>query len=227
MGTLKLSQLEDEIRSNLGSRTDLDNRLVTFINWAQEQIARPRQGIRELKDLDSSVSTTADQETVTLPSGTRSVFSIRLMDGTSSRKLTFVPERKYDQWVASPTSYATAASSHYSPWGNTLYLWRVPDAAYTLKIRREIWPTALSDHDDTLDFVGLDECVCELATAKAFRSLKMHKEAKEHLAIAGLILRDYDRGYHSPHPDEEYKPEYSIGDSQLDYWVDPFVRRAP
>ena len=141
MGTMTLTNMEDEIRYNLGSRTDLDSRLVTFVNWAQEEIAR-QHAFRELEDEDTSQSTSDGGTTLNHPTGIKDLISIKVYDGTLSRKLIYVPGRKFDGLVPKPDEYSEGRPTHYYSWGDKFYLWRIPDAVYSTAIKYIAWPTA-------------------------------------------------------------------------------------
>jgi hypothetical protein len=229
MGTMTGAQLEAEIKANLGNRTDLDSRLYTFLNWAQIEIAR-KLYLRELETITASFSTVADQDYIAQPGFLRDLISFRLMDGTSSRKLTWIPRRVYDDWCPSPSSVTTARSTHFTAWAGVFYLWRIPDAAYATKMIHTNWPTPFTAASTSAsDIDELDELIVILATVKAFRSLK-DIEAKIIITYkndAKAIMRDakaYDKGLHV---DEEVKAYYTANASGGDYWTNPFIQASP
>lgn len=225
MGTMTLTQLENEIRYNLGSRTDLDSRLVTFLNWAQEEIAR-QHTFRDMENLDTSQSTVADQDYINHPTSIKDLISIRLLDATRSRKLVYVPERRFDHLVPKPDEYSTGRPSHYFSWGTKFYLWRIPDAAYSVKIRYVKWPTALSGGGDTSDFDNLDEGLVKLATAKALQSIEAPGERiRRWSAFAGKIISQAIVHDLKRFTDEAIQGDYRMYQSGPDYWKDPFVTR--
>jgi len=224
MGTLTLTQMENEIRYNLGGRTDLDSRLVTFLNWAQTEIAR-QYTFRELQQTDTTKTTVDGQDYIAAPTGIKDLFSIRLLDGTSSRKLIYVPDRTFDALVPKPDEYTEGRPSHFYVWGGNFYLWRIPDDAYSTRIRYSSWPTDLSGSGDTSDLVKLDEALVALATAKAFDSVdadekkiyRWSNRARYHINLA--IRNDKDS-----YTDEVISSDYRLSESGPDYWKDPFVR---
>jgi len=82
MGTLTFTELQDEVRSALGGRTDLNARLPRALNIAQQRLARIHD-FDEMETLTTTTfgfaGTTADRF-LALPSK-REVFSIILLDG--------------------------------------------------------------------------------------------------------------------------------------------------
>jgi hypothetical protein len=221
---MTLTQLEDEIRYNLGSRPDLDSRLVTFLNWAQTEIAR-QYTFRELQNLDTTTPTTGSVDYIAAPSSIKDLFSIRVLDGTGSRKLIYVPDRRFDALVAKPDEYAEGRPSHYYTWGANYYLWRIPDAIYQTRIRYSKWPTALSGGSDTSDLTELDEALCALATAKAFDSVDAdEKKIKRWGRRAGYHINLAIRNDKDSYTDEHIQANYNLTESTPNYWLDPFVR---
>lgn len=226
MGTMTLTQLENEIRYNLGGRTDLDSRLVTFINWSQDEIARAHR-FRDLTEVDTSKSTSDGGDSLALPTGTRNLLAILLIDGTSSRKLIWVPTRKFFQRIPKADEYSETRPTHYTLVGTTVYFWRVPDAVYSLRIYREKWPTALSGASDTSDFTNLDEAICALATAKAFRTLKMKEDEQFWEVTAYGLIRTAILNDKGPFTDQSFGIDYKNPLPGPEYQEDPFVKRMP
>jgi hypothetical protein len=126
--------METEIQNNLGGRADLSSRLYIFLNWAQEEIARQVR-LRELQDIDTGQDTVASQAYISHPSNVRDLISIRVLDGTKSRKLIWLPRRKFDGMIAKPDEYTEGLPSHYTSWGIKFYLWKIPDAIYQTEIQ--------------------------------------------------------------------------------------------
>jgi len=228
MGAMTESQMEAEIRANLGDRTDLDSRLVTFINWAQEEIAR-QHTFRELQEINTSITTTADLVKNSLPTGTRNLISIRLLDGTSSRKVIYVPSGLFDKNFPSPAEYATSRPTHYTLYGDVIYWWRVPNDAYSVELKRELWPTALTAASATVsDLENLDEAICGLATAKALKSIGADvKKVSIFMKDANFIIKEAIRRDKTLYADQDIRADYNFGRGSSDYWLDPFVRRSP
>lgn len=221
MGTMTLTSLENEVRANLGNRTDLDSRLVNFINFAQDMMCR-QHDFQELQTRTDD-TTTADTATYTLSSRPRSIYSVRIQDGTNSRKLSYVDIREWDRLIPKPDEYSSSRPVHYTMWQNKIEFWRVPDDSYDLIIRWSKWPTALSGSSDTSDYEHKDDIIVCLATSWAFKSLgerdKMRfwgDHAWRQLA-AGIQLDMHD-------PDRDIVPTSEMQSIMTDYWKDPFIK---
>ena len=148
MGTLTLDNIKTEMRASLGGRTDLDSRLTTVINLAQMRIARKHRW-EELEALYTNTtaftSTPASDKFLALPANVRDIYSVRLIDGSNSRKLTRVPNRTWDKRLPEPEYYATGRPTLYTLRRNIMELWKVPDAAYSLEAFGIFWPATFSD----------------------------------------------------------------------------------
>jgi len=228
MGTLTGAQMESEIKANLGNRDDLDSRLYRFLNWAQEYIAR-QWNFRELQEIDTTCDTVASQAYISQPTGIKNLISIRVLDGTSSRKLVYIPRREFDKWIAKPDEYTEGTPSHYTSWGSRFYLWRIPDAIYQTEIQYEKWPTEFAAASSaTSDLMKLDQCIIHLATAHALASLKdMGGAFNYHTAQGEKLLAVAIKNDKQLFSDEEIKPDYSLSKSGPEYYADPFIRRQP
>ena len=226
MGDMTLTEMETEIRANLGGRTDLDSRLVTFINWSQTAIAR-RGNFKELRNYVYGTYTVADQEYITLPSGTKNLLAIVLLDGVESRKLTYVPIREFYRYIPKPDEYTTRKPTHYTLFSTTVRLYPVPDDAYELYFYRDKWPTALSGASDTSDIMSLDEVLVAYATSRAYRSLKMMEPSLYWKGIGDEILNEALKTDKGPFADEEILPGYALSTGGPVYYEDPLTKRMP
>ena len=224
MGTLTLSDMKDEIRSNLGNRTDLDSRLVRFVYFAQDMICRQF----EFPELEEKTTDTISQgdTTYTLTSRPRSIRSVRLIDGTLSRKLEYINIGDWDKLLPKPDEWTEERPTHYTYWQNKLEFWRIPDNTYTIFIRWSKWPTALSDDSDTSDYENKDDVIVALATAWAFKSIG-DKDRMYFWANAAWDQLESAILAESQQPDREIVPIPELKTVLGDYWRDPFVRRAP
>jgi len=223
MGTLTGAQMEAEIKANLGNRSDLDSRLYTFLNFAQEQIARAPVW-RELEVLETG-TTTADQPYISLTTRFRDIYSIRLLDGSNSRKLEYVPLRLWDRRIPRPESYTTGRPSFYTFFSDKVRLWKVPDSAYSYEIRYIKYPTAFTAaSSSTSDLEGKDDIIIALATSWAFRTLGEQDDADRWGRIGGFALKQAIEA-------EEGVTDFTVKatyDSTIgEYWKDPWVRSMP
>lgn len=222
MGTLTQTEIETEVRESLGGRTDLNSRLYIIGNLAQDAITRGHLW-SELEDVDTSVSTVASQTYVLPPANTRAIISVTLQDGTNSRKLIYVPPRRWDLLIPRPASYTEMRPEFYTYSGERLYLHHVPDDAYTLQIRRIKNFTAFTNGGSSAsDLDNKDEIIIAFMVAYCKRSIgeeddgwKWENQARSLLKKA--IAEDRRR------PDFAIQAQYGSAYAN-DYWLDPFIR---
>jgi len=221
MGTLALSDLKSEVRENLGGRTDLDSRLVRFINFAQDMICRQF----EFPELEQKTTDTVSKgdETYSLSSRPRSIRSVRLLDGTLSRKLEYIPVRSWDMLIPKPDEWTQERPTHYTYYQNKLELWRIPNDTYTIVIRWSKWPTTLSADEDKSDYDNKDDIIIALATSWAFKSLG-DKERMYFWANAAWDQLESAILAESQQPDREIVPIPEIKTALGEYWKDPFIK---
>lgn len=224
MGTLTRSELEAEITSNLGERTDVSSRLPSILNIAQERIDRAHS----FPELETSVelSSTASTKTLDLPTTPRDVISARLEDSSNSRKLAFIPPRRWDRFFPYPETYTEGRPSHYTVWGDTMELWRVPDDDYSILVRYISRPTAFSSGSDIAsDFLGKDDIIIAFATGWLFRSLGSEDKARswESQGMKALNIAIHEDKIRTDYSVSSETPDYSVGN----YWAMPFVRNNP
>jgi hypothetical protein len=225
MGTLTYTELQDEVRSGLGSRTDLDSRLGRFVNLAQQRLARLHD-FDEMKVISTTTianTSSDDDKYLTLPS-VREVYSMVLLDGSNSRKITQKSSRYWDTLIPKPEYWSRSRPVNYTIWGSaTVELWPLPNATYTLRMRWSKWPAALSAGADYSEFLQKDEILIELALSYAYRSLAKEEDAAKHEAFALRLLNEAER-MDSQMPDLEITPLQSTIGTVVDPWLDPFNR---
>lgn len=232
MGELKLSELQAEVRANLGGRADLDSRLTRLLNLAQTRIAR-RRDFEEMQRGPTSLTLTytgvpVDDKTKTLAQNTREVYAIVLLDGVQSHRL----KRRTQQWfnthVPAPDVLATRAPLIYALWGSNITTWPVVDKQYDAELWWSAWPTPFSDSNPNQlsDLKEKDDLLIALATHNAFQSLGKRDDAQQWFAIYSSMMRDALL-------EDAESPDLNLGgDPDIDritgnYWQDPFVREAP
>lgn len=181
-------QMANEVLDNLsrdGSATTrsgvtLSTMAVRWLNRAQRQIARKYDML-----FKTSTSSTVDgQQTYSFPSNLRAVFSIKLESGINSRKLTCVMPWEFDNLVPLPSNDTETISKYYVPYkaSNQFELYKIPDAAYTLRMRHSIWPTDLATDSSNTDYaafnIDLDDALIFLATSYGFKYLQELVDAR-------------------------------------------------
>lgn len=231
MGTLTLDGLKSEIRAGLGNRTDFDSRLDDVINLSQMRIAR-RHRWEELERMytrtPSITSSAYDDKFLAFPGNLRDVYSVLLLDGFQSRKLTRVPYRRWDRVIPAPEQFSRGHPSHYTLFRNTMELWKVPDAAYQYIIRAVIWPAALSDSSSVSDLDQKDDMIITLTTSWLLLTSGREESANKWWRIYRNMMNDAGA-------EEEERPDLDIlpgkgaaGSSpSAPYYSDPFQQTMP
>jgi len=223
MGTLTFTELQDEIRSALGGRVDLNARLPRAINLAQQRLARIHD-FDEMEILTTTTfgftSTDADRF-LSLPAK-REVFSIILLDGAQSKKLKQRTVRFWDNRIPMPEYWNRNRPIEYVLWGDKAEIWPMADAAYSVRIRWSKWPTDLVNPTDVSEFLQKDDILIELAVIYILNSLGKEEDASKHTItlrtlLAEVVTIDDTKPDLDIEPSGNYTP---IGDS----WLNPFVR---
>lgn len=229
MGTLTRSQLESEIHAFFADRTDIDSaRLITWLNLAQTRIARLRPW-QELEDLDTSVSTAASTKFVTLPTNTRTIYDVRLIDGANSRRISIRTHVEFDKAVPYPERYATGRPELATRWAEKLEFWRVPDAIYPLEIRRLKWPTTFTSGSDVAsDLDQKDDALIMLAVTWGYTSFRQLEDAGRCWAIYRAMINEA-AGEEVERPELDIAPGHVNDPTGLtgDYYLNPFVKESP
>lgn len=226
MGTLTLTELQDEVRAGMGGRVDLNARLTRFLNLAQQRLAR----LHDFDEMETasvvSLPNTgaATDGDIVLPT-LRELHSIRIEDESRSRKLVQRSPRWFDRMLPMPNYHSRDIPAIYMIWKDVVSVWPLPEKAYpTVRLRWTKWPTDLSAGGTPSEFNQKDELLIELAISYAYRSLGNPEEAAKHEAIASrlfaeAVTTDRDK------PDLEMRGDPSEGSqAPQDYWRDPFVR---
>jgi len=214
---MERQELEAEILAGLGGRLSTDESILLSVGgsdynlvhkWiyrAMRRIAR-KYDFAALHDEDTSLETTADDATpIDLPANTKYVRAIRIIDGTSSRKLTYKPPAWFDRWHPNPGGHASGKPRIYTIKAGAFRFIPVPDDDYTLYVDRMKWPTRLDADDDTPDFGDdlVDDVIIEYAIAYGFTSFgeTYKKDATYHFSVGDMLLRE-------AYVSDDYSPDF-------------------
>lgn len=222
MGVLTVAEMENEIRGNLGGRTDLDSRLHKFLNFAQDQLAR----FHQFDELETVVETNfiVGNGRLALPSKPLDIRSFRLMDGSQSRKLVYYTPRQFDKVLPDPDWHTTGRPSIYTSYGHVVEVWRVPDNTYQCKLRYKAYPTAFTASSTQVsDFESMDDILIALATSWAFRSLG---EAEKASYWAGVASKGMQLAKNADLFTTDYEPSgnMDVNLTASDYWLNPWIK---
>ena len=163
----------------------LQDRVVTYLDWAQKRIARAHS-FHELNSLKANAETVADVKRYPLTAGdnnlgltrVKDILSIRLDDSTNSRLIRRWHYRKFDRWFPRPEQYTTGRPRIYTRRGNFLELYRIPNDAYTLKITYAQWAQDFASASQTSDFENKDQLVFTGGVLETYLALEEYTDAK-------------------------------------------------
>ena len=203
------------------------------VNEAHKAVAR----VRDFDDLIQTDTTSADTVDGTATyhiitdwglTRPKDILSIKLMDGSNSRKLIWCPPRKVDKIIPYPADLGEQKSSYYTRRGKYIELIPIPDDAYDLTIMHSQWPVELTGDDDesSYDTAEIDDVLvhlgAEIATAILNNETKDWATRAESL-LAGAFIEDATR------PDSMMVAQpFQTSRVQLgEHWKKPFVMRDP
>ena len=219
--------------------TTLGTRAVTWLNEViLRRVARAVDGgpdgvspfgffFSELNKI-STLNTGANTARYGLPSALREIYDIRILDGSNSRKLQYIPQLFKDRLYADPTNWpATQRPRFYTRYGFQIELLPIPDATYSMEMRWSSWATTLSAATSTSDFREKDDLLIAGVTAEAFGAFQEYEEdGKEWFAKFQLLLREaitadpQDWDWQPQAIGHQSLPAYSLNEP----WKDPFVQ---
>lgn len=219
---LSLKQIREEVRAGLGNREDLEPRIDKAINIAQQRIARAHKFDALYGSTD--LSTTASTATLSLSSITNldKIFSVVLLDSTSSRRLQSIPNRLWDKAIATLQSTTEARPRYYSRWGDgSLELLPTPDAVYTVRIKYSTWPSDLTDDNTTTALSNKEDIIIEYALHHLHKTLGNQETAEMYFRNYRNLLKEAIQD-----DETEFDTVYAPGVQEIptDYWKDPFIK---
>ena len=219
---LTLKQIREEVRAGLGNREDLEPRIDKAINIAQNRIARSHKFDELYQTID--LTTTASQATLALTSITNldKIYSVVLVDSTSSRRLQSIPNRLWDKAISTLQSLTEARPQYYSRWGNgSIEFLPTPDEVYTIRVKYSKWPADLTDDNTTTELLNQEDLIIEYALHHLHKTLGNREDSEMYFRNYRNLLKEAIQDDETDF-DTEYKPGFDS--SATDYWKDPFIK---
>ena len=226
--------LDNLVRTGLltlrGSGSTLSSRVQTWLNRAQNKIAR-RDPYDLLANI-STASTTIGQASYQFPTDIRSLYTMRVENGLQSVKLILVQPQRFDYLVPKPNEITTNMPRYYIPYKtrDCFELFPIPDAVYTLRMRYSAWPTAFTDDTSVSDYTKLDDVIIYYATMYGFMWLQELKDSRFWQVRGDEALQEAGNPERDAYPDWtpiaqgfSTNPASPIGD----YYNDPFIKENP
>jgi len=228
MGTLTVADLKTEVKSFHGNRTDLDSRLVRFLNFAQIRIARAYSWPEFEKQATATGSFVNDltDRFITLPSNIRSVRSFVLEDTSQSHKLAYKTPREFDRLYSGTRHSSKRRPVYYTRWQEIAEVSPVPDQAYDYEIRYVVWPTDLVNDGDTSDLDRKDELLILLAASIMHHSLGNTTKGRDLFGMFARLIEEAARD-ESVEPDSEIMAAVNDQGRIEEYWTNPFINGMP
>ncbi len=200
---------------------------IEGINDALIEIAR-RQDFDELKTL-TDVSTEADKKSYHLYddfglNNIKDIYTIRYIDGTSSRKLIYIPVAEFDYHFPYPEQYTTGKPKWYTLRGLSIELFRIPNAAKTLRFYHSNWPSRLEKDDDESPLSpNMDDTLIAIGTAIAQMVLEgdWAGYAREKLEVS---IKEERTAPDKKWVHEGFNP-YTKTTTGVEYWKNPCIKR--
>jgi len=189
-GVKEFSEFKNELRIELGERTDVEslggvNYLGVWVNTAYITLATQNKmwGIRknftfpELEAIETDI-TEDGSATIDVPSDC--VITRHVWDSTNDVKLIGIPFATYITYSGRASTTSEGKPTQWVRNGDYIYLYPTPDDAYTLYIYYRKRPAKMVAADDTT-VIGAewDEPILRLAKSLALRKLNQYTEAKQ------------------------------------------------
>ena len=167
---------------------------------------------------------TAYRERFAKPSECRTIYDIRMIDGSMSRTLLPMTPKSIDKSVPFAAQNSTGKPTHYVEWKDWIQLYPIPDDTYIIKMRYYKWQTAFALGTSTAEIDHIDDIITFAAAAYVWKFLGepeqaaiMEQAVEVSLAKCGKLER--------LKPDLVLKPNMgSYSRSASDMQNDPFVK---
>ncbi len=211
------------------SGASLETRVRTYLNWAQQRVAR-FYSFHELNKLITSAATVTDVKRYPLITGTnnlglvrpKDIGSIRLIDDAYSRKVVRWSTRRFDTMYPNPAKFTTDRPILYIRDGNNIEFFKIPNAVYTLHIRYPQWAVDLTTGTQTSDFNDKDQLLMTTGVFETYFALEEYGDAKIWYARFLGQLRDAVRATGDIDWEPQSAPQGNEGYNSGEPWIDPY-----
>lgn len=156
--------------------TTLSDFGIGALNRVMQRMSR-RHDFREHRKTYST-STVDGQRTYALPTNYKTIYDLRVIDGSSSYKLEHSHGQYHDEKAPYPEGDSEGVPLFYMPYGNEMELYPIPDAIYLMYMRCTIWPATITAISDFVTYDSdKDDLLVAGMTEELFRLLQMHEDA--------------------------------------------------
>lgn len=220
----------DEVRENIRrNETGVANaRINRWLNWSQDYLA-DLHTYEEMRVRDTSLSTTASYNQLSWPTRMKDLYSITVQDGARSRKLTYVPARRFDEIVPRTATFSENMPEWYVDYGSTFELFPIPDAIYSCPVRISRYPIDFADDNAVSVLLKKDALITAIATTFGFWSLRELEDAS--YWGSEMVPPLYSASLSGDHSGEDWVPVArgfgaASATVQGNWWQNPFTGRA-
>ena len=234
-GTYTGQEMVNMVLDNLGrsgsattrSGTTMETMALRWLNFAQWIVAREEDLLYD----ERTAATVDGRPRYDFPSDSRAIYSLRVEDGLSSKKLTCEMPSNMDKYVPKPDETSENLPDYYVPLYNTqtFELYPIPDAAYVLRLRLSYWPAVLTLATYST-YTRMDDALIAYATSLGFKYLQELEDAswweKEAVKVLGRCIkaaREFLPDWEPEYLGFTTSPPQSVGE----YYNDPLMRRSP
>lgn len=183
---MSFNTIKTEVIARLGGRTDLDSRVITWINDAYYELAlTPRYSFFEL-DTTSTITTESGTRDYSISSITNLWFILGIRDQTNERKV------RKSHWTVFDAKTQPSATgqipTHYSRFEKILTFDPTPGGVYTMLLRFRRRPNEMTVNTNHLLGREWDEPITVLSTIKGYEALEQPEKAASQRTLLEQIL---------------------------------------
>ena len=189
MGTTTFSEFKDQLKFELGERTDLSSHstlgdlygdwidlgYLTLVTSNDIQGVKRSLYFPELFTEDTSQSTADGTATVNKP--TDALYVEGVIDTTSDFEMENISWKEYKGYTGRSNSDSRATPREWTRRGDLIYMHPTPDAVYAITIYYYKRPAVLTGTDVTAIGKEWDEAVLKLSVVFGLMKLKRYEEA--------------------------------------------------
>lgn len=205
MGDMTRDQLVTEVCDTVGksvsavalSGATLQTRVRTYLNWAQQRIARA-YNFYELQIIKEDFTFTANVKRYPFESGgynmgltrCKDIGGIILVDGYNSRRLVRLGRPQFERRFPRPENYAAIRPRIYIRVGNNVEVFPIPDAAYATKIVYHQWATPFTTANQVSDFQNKDQLLVNATILETYLALEEYQDVAAYMPKVQGLLKD-------------------------------------
>lgn len=202
------------------------------INDAQYAMCRVSE-FDDLKSLKTDCMTVAGQMDYNLGSDwaltrPKDIYTLRYMDQSSSRKLTYISPSELDDKLPYPDQLGSQAPKWYTRRGDDISLIPIPNEANPVYVYYSKWPYRMLYDESECDFnSGLDDVIIGLGTEIAKAILEGSSRTDWGDIARGLLFGSSVDNSYRPDNIIIHRPFQPGAQTFGEYWKDPFIKKKP